>query len=146
MENSLRRSFSTELAKRGGLSEEEVKAIYALGRLFLESGSFVRAATILKGLNELAPDFIPAYLGLGYIYLVNGEFSQAVAQSTQVLRREPANPEGMLMNVIGSLCTGDINSAGTYLGELKDLIEAGTVLNPQLVRLYRLQLVRFQSR
>lgn len=131
---------------RRGYTDAEMESIFALGRLFLESGSFSRAAVILKGLTEVAPEFAPAWLALGYLAIMNGEYEQALSCSSQVLRRNPTSPEAMLMNVICSLSTGDINSAGTYLGELKDGIDGEVINNPQLVRLYQSQLVRFQSR
>jgi tetratricopeptide (TPR) repeat protein len=123
-----------------------MESIFALGRLFLEIGSFSRGAVILKGLTEVAPEFLPAWLALGYVAIMNGEYEQALGHSGQVLRRDPTHPEAMLMNVICSLSTGDINSAGTYLGELKDGIDGDVINNPQLVRLYQSQLVRFQLR
>jgi tetratricopeptide (TPR) repeat protein len=131
---------------RRGYTDAEIESIFALGRLFLESGTFSRASVILKGLTEVAPEYAPGWLALGYIAIMNGEYEQALGHSNQVLRRNPANPEAMLMNVICSLSTGDINSAGTYLGELKDGIDGEQINNPQLVRLYQSQLVRFQSR
>jgi len=145
MNTNIRPRSPSEMIRRG-YTDAEMESIFALGRLFLESGSFARSAVILKGLTEVAPDFAPAWLALGYIAIINGEFEQALGYSSQVLRRNPTNPEAMLMNVICSLSTGDINSAGTYLGELKDGIDGEIINNPQLIRLYQSQLVRFQSR
>lgn len=145
MNTNIRPRSPSEMIRRG-YTDAEIESIFALARLFLESGSFSRASVILKGLIEVAPEFAPAWLALGYIAIMNGEYEQALGQSSQVLRRNPTNPEAMLMNVICSLSTGDINSAGTYLGELKDGIDGETINNPQLIRLYQSQLVRFQSR
>ena len=131
---------------RRGYTDAEMESIFALGRLLIESGSFLRAAVILNGLTEVAPEFAPAWLALGSIAIMNGEYEQALGFSGQVLRRDPTDPEAMLMNVLCSLSTGDINTAGTYLGELKDGIDGEIINNPQLVRLYQSQLVRFQSR
>jgi len=145
MNTSLRPRAPSDMI-RSGYTEAEMQSIYALGRLSLESGNFVRATVILKGVIEVAPEFAPAWLALGYIAIMNSEYEQALTYLSQILRRNPTHPEAMLMNVICSLCTGDINSAGTYLGELKDAIDGDMINNPQLVRLYQSQLVRFQSR
>jgi hypothetical protein len=145
MNTNIRPRSPSDVIRRG-YTDAEIESIFALGRLFVESGSFSRAVVILKGLTEVVPDYAPAWLALGYISIMNGEYEQALGHSGQVLRRNPTQPEAMLMNVICSLCTGDINSAGTYLGELKDAIDGEMINNPQLVRLYQSQLVRFQSR
>ena len=145
MSTHLRSRSPSEVIKRG-YSDEELTNIYALGRLFLECGQLKRAEIIFRGVVEVAPEFAAAWLGLGYIKIVQTEYDLALAEVNQVLRRYPNHPEAMLMNVMCSLSTGDLNAAGTYLGELKDEIDAENITDNYLVRLYRSQLVRFQSR
>jgi Flp pilus assembly protein TadD len=135
----------SEIIKRG-YTDDELSSIFALGRLFLECGNFTKAYSVLRGVAEVAPDYLPAWLGLGYICIMNGDYEQALAMTSQVLRREPSDPQAMLMTVICSLSTGDLNNAGTYLGELKDGIDGDSITEPTLIRLYSSQMVRFQSR
>src|SRR5208337_2603566 len=42
---------------------------YELGRALLEAGDLERAKRIFRGVIKLDKDFIPAYLGLGEVYL-----------------------------------------------------------------------------
>ena len=51
-----------ELVRRS-YSDEEVATLYELGRFCLENGDTRRAEAIMYGLNEVAPDFCPAWLG-----------------------------------------------------------------------------------
>jgi lipopolysaccharide biosynthesis regulator YciM len=46
---------------------------YELGRSLLEAGDLERAKKIFRGVIKLDKDFIPAYLGLGEVYLEGGE-------------------------------------------------------------------------
>ncbi len=50
---------------------------YELGRSLLESGDLERGKKIFRGVIKLDKDFIPAYLGLGEIYLDEGKVKDA---------------------------------------------------------------------
>jgi hypothetical protein len=52
----------------------------------------------------------------------------------------------MLFVVIAALALKDSSMAGTYLGEVGDRIEQGQVSNPNVTRLYKMQLARYQNR
>ncbi len=52
---------------------------YEYGRSLLESGEFDRARKIFRGVIKLDKDFIPAYLGLGEVYLEEGKTKEAGA-------------------------------------------------------------------
>ena len=145
MNAHLRQRSPSEVIRRG-YSDEEIHNVYSLGRLFLEGGAFRRAETVFRGLIEVAPEFMLARLGLAYVHLVAGEHETVLELSRDILRTNPTHPECMLLTVISSLSVGDLNAAGTYLGELKDEIEAQHITDSALIRLYRSQLVRFQSR
>jgi Tfp pilus assembly protein PilF len=145
MSGYLRARSPSEVIKRG-YSDDELANIYALGRLFLECGQLRRAEIVFRGITEVAPEFAPAWLGLGYIKMIQGQYDLALVEVSRALRRHPESPEAMLMNVICSLSTGDLNAAGTFLGELKDEIDAQKISDTFLLRLYRSQLIRFQSR
>jgi hypothetical protein len=55
-------------------------------------------------------------------------------------------PEAMLYLVAIALTMGDLSTAGTYLGEVREAIEAGTISNQHIVRFYKMQLARYQAR
>lgn len=50
---------------------------YELGRRLLEDGNLDKAKRVFKGLLKLDKDFIPAYLGLGEVYLGEGDVAGA---------------------------------------------------------------------
>ncbi len=50
---------------------------YEYGRSLLEAGDLERAKKIFRGVIKLDKDFIPAYLGLGEVYLEDGKIGEA---------------------------------------------------------------------
>jgi lipopolysaccharide biosynthesis regulator YciM len=51
---------------------------YELGRSYLESGDLERAKKVFRGVIKLDKDFIPAYLGLGEVYLEERKTADAL--------------------------------------------------------------------
>lgn len=140
-----RQRVPSEVIRRG-YSDEEVANIYQLGRAFLETGSLRRAEAIFSGLSEVCPDFRPAWMGLTYVHLYSKDLQNALQAARTALRLDPQSVETMLFIVICSMGLGDFNSAGSWLGEVRDRIEGGQVHDNHLIRLYRAQLARYQSR
>jgi Flp pilus assembly protein TadD len=131
---------------RKGYTGEEISDIYALGRTWLESGNVRRAETVMNGINEVAPDFSPAWLGSAYIKSLSGDLDGALAAAKSGLKCAPDSVEAMLYVVTLSLTLGDFSAAGTYLGEVGERIEDGHVVSPSAVRMYKMQLSRYQAR
>jgi tetratricopeptide (TPR) repeat protein len=131
---------------RKGYSAEEIATIYELGRLFLENGYLRKGEIVMRGLTAVAPSYLPAWLGICYVYLTGQRFDAALLAARQALRADPRSSEAMLLLVVALLSTGDYNSAGTYLGEIKEQIDFGELNNPAFVRLYQSQIERFQLR
>lgn len=50
---------------------------YELGRSFLEAGDLEKAKKVFRGVIKLDKDFVPAYLGLGEVYLEEGKQKEA---------------------------------------------------------------------
>lgn len=144
METPRKRAVS-ELLKRS-YSDEEVAAVYDLGRFCLENGELRKAEVIFLGLTEVAPDFALAWLGVAYVRVHSKEWDAAIAASRQALRVSPECAEALLVLASCLLSASDFNSAGTYLGEFGDLIESGQVENPVALRFYKAQLARYQTR
>lgn len=135
----------TEVSRRG-YSDEEIDQIYELGRLFLESGQLRRAEVVMHGLNEVAPDYYAAWLASGYLHILSQDYDAAVLCCQNALRVFSEGPEAMLLLAACLLTTGDFNTAGTYLGEVAEKIDMGKIRNPNVVRLFKMQLARYQSR
>lgn len=143
METSTR--GKSDVSKRG-YSTSEVADIYRLGKLFLETGQLKRAEGLFAGLNEVAPTFAPAWLGTAYIRSQRGEYDEALAATKSALKAQSDMTEAMLYLVALSLTVGDLSTAGTYLGEVREAIESGTVSNQHASRFFRMQLARYQTR
>jgi tetratricopeptide (TPR) repeat protein len=145
MKHYIRTRSPSEVIKRG-YSDEEMQNLFELSRFFLELGYFKRAETILRSLVILAPDFTPVWLGLGYLDIMSKSYETAQQHARKALIIDPLSSEAMLMIVVASLCSDDITSAGSFLGELKEQIASGIITDKKLVRLFESQLARYESR
>ncbi len=143
--NLIRKRSPSEVLRRG-YSDEEISHLYELGRLSLEGGDIRRAEAIFVGLTEVAPDFSSAWLGLACIHMQNRNWESALQCTRAALKVDQNSAAAMLYLVTCLLTTGDFSSAGTYLGELGEMIESGSLEDPQLLRFYRMQLARYQNR
>jgi predicted Zn-dependent protease len=144
-EQGERKRSPSQLLKRG-YSAEEIKNLYELARQFLHIGQIRKAETLFSGITEIAPDFVYAWLGLSYVHICNKQLNEAIFSARQVLRIEPANIEALLYLSACLLTTGDHGAAGTYLGELKERIEQGSITKPEHIRFFKAQLVRYQGK
>lgn len=133
----------SEVIKRG-YSEEEIDSIYALARRCIENGFLRKAERILRGLTSVAPDYVPALLGLAYLSHYHSNVDSAVDYLRQALTYDSASVQGVLMLAVFLLSSGDINTAGTYLGEIREKIESGIITDSNIIRLYKSQVARFQ--
>jgi Flp pilus assembly protein TadD len=142
---SLRKKSPSQVLKKG-YSDEEVQHIYELGRLSLENGNLRRAETIFKGLTEVAPEYWQGWLAMAVMQAQSSKLEEAADSARRALVIEPEAAEAMILLASIYLTLGDYNLAGTHLGEIGDLIESGLTTNPHIIRLYRLQLTRYESR
>lgn len=131
---------------RRNYSDDEVNDIYKLGKLWLETGQHKRAEAIMSGLNEVAPDFAPAWLGTAFLRSVADNYDGALLAANNALRLEPESADAMLYVVAIAMTLGDVATAGTYLGEVGEAIEQGKVSNQNIIRFYKMQLARYQVR
>jgi Flp pilus assembly protein TadD len=132
-------------ALRAVYSKEEQLDIYALAKMSLETGQCKRAEVILKGLTTVVPEFLPAWLALSVAQASLGNIEGANDSARYALKLQPDSPGAMILIVATSLTMGDQSTAGTYLGELKELIEQGIVSDPNLIRLFKMQMVRYHG-
>lgn len=141
---SVRERRLSDVLKRG-YSDAEISHVYELGRFHLENGNLTRAEPVMHGIVSVAPEFVPAWLALTYIYLLQGNPDNAISAARHAAKLDPNSIEANLFLITCLLGTGDYNSAGAYLGEVSDRIERGEG-NPNLVRYFRAQLARYERR
>jgi Tfp pilus assembly protein PilF len=131
---------------RKGYSEEEIECIYRLAYAGLENGNLKQAELIALGLIEVAPNFIPGWLAIAYVRGQDGNYAGAQSACEQALRIDGESIEAMLFLVSYLLTNGDLQSAGTYLGEVADRIDNNQLTDPTLIRFFRAQMLRYQTR
>lgn len=144
MAEQVRKRSPSEVLRRG-YSDEEILEIYEMALIWLEVGDLRRAEAVLTGLTEIAPDIAHPWLALAYVYVTAGRHEEAIACSRQTLRLDPDSIPAMLYLITLHITTNDMNSAGTYLGEVQERVESGLVHNQYHVRYFTLQLARYQS-
>jgi thioredoxin-like negative regulator of GroEL len=111
-----------------------------------EHGEMKRAETIFQGLTEVAPQFAPAFIGMALVQFQAGQQELASQSIKQALKIAPQSTEALLFLIACLLTSGDFSSAGTYLGEVGEMIEEGEVEDPSHIRFFKLQLARYQNR
>jgi predicted Zn-dependent protease len=131
---------------RSSYSSDEIVDIYALGKMWLETGQVKKAEVIMHGLNCVAPEFLAGWVGMSVVQSTLGNIEGALAAAQRALKIDPQSAQAMLCVVVASLNMNDMSTAGTLLGEVGDLIDAQSVTDPNVTRLYKMQLARYQSK
>ncbi len=139
-------SSSTNESVRSSYSKDEVFDIYALGKMWLETGQVRKAETIMIGLNTVAPDFLPAWLGTALVHGTLGDMEASYRAAERAFKLAPESSEAMLFLIAAALTLNDSATAGTLLGEVGELIQGGKVSDPNVVRFYKMQLARYQGK
>jgi len=134
----------SDVLKRG-YSDAEIDHIYELGRFHLENGNMASAEPLMQGITVVAPEYVPAWLGLCYIHLLQGNQDSAMNTARHALRLDQNSIEASLFLITCLLSIGDFTSAGALLGEVADRLERGEG-SVNLKRYYRAQLARYERR
>ena len=134
---------SSNSAPRANYSKEELSDIYALAKMWLETGQIKRAEVAVKGLTTVAPEFMPGWLARCVVESSLGNVESALQAARRALKLQPESATAMMLIVTASLTIGDISTAGTYLGEVGELVEQGKIAEPNLIRLFKMQMARY---
>lgn len=129
-----------------GYANEELESLYTLGRHYLEIGRFYSAKNIFNGLVSVSPEFVKAWQGLTVTCLLSGSINEAAGAARQLLRIDPGSILGHLLLVDTQLIQKDFNSAGTALGEISEMIEKSPAVSPNLIKIFKALLVRFEHK
>ena len=143
--SSLPERYSMDVAKHG-YSEDEINQLYEFGRFMLENGQYKRAEAIFNGLTEVVPGFAPGWLGAAYLQIIAKDYDAATVSARHAVRTDPQLVEATLYLIVCLLTGGDLNGAGTLLGEIGEKVDSGAIDNPNCIRLFKAQLARYQSR
>lgn len=136
---------SASLVKRE-YSKDELELLYELARFHLEGGKIRAAETILEGLVAVAPDYADAWLAKSYVSVIDQDYDAAIFASRQVLRIEPTYAAANIILTSCFLRSEDYHAAGTHLGEVAELIESGAVTDKNIIRMYKMLLLKFQNK
>jgi predicted Zn-dependent protease len=128
---------------RSSYSKEELVDMYALTKMFLETGQIKRAEVIARGLTTVAPEFVPGWLALSVVSATQGNIETALEAGRKALKYQPDSTAAMMLIVTSAMTLGDLGTAGTYLGELKEMIDQGSISDPNVLRLYKMQMARY---
>jgi predicted Zn-dependent protease len=130
---------------RSSYSKEELVDMYALAKMFLETGQIKRAEVIAQGLTLVAPEFVPGWLALSVVSASLGNVEASLEAARKALKYQPDSASAMMLIATTAMTTGDVGTAGTYLGEIKELVDQGSISDPNLLRLYRMQMARYEQ-
>ncbi len=139
------KASSASESHRTTYSKEEIADIYALAKMSLETGQVKRAEVIVRGLTTVAPEFVPGWLALAVCHSTLGNIDAAQDAARRVLKIQPDSAAAMMLIVTSALTLGDMGTAGTYLGEVGELVEQGRIADPNLLRLFKMQMARFSQ-
>lgn len=139
------RSSEAPETVRSSYSKEELVDMYALAKMSLETGQIKRAEVITQGLTTVAPDFVPGWLALSVVSASLGNIEHSLEAARKALKIQPDSAPAMMLIVTTAMTLGDAGTAGTYLGEVKEMIEQGRVSDPNIIRLFRMQMVRYSQ-
>lgn len=127
-------------------SAKEVELIYSLGRFYLETGKFQSANYIFAGLCQIAPDYVPAWLGKASANFLLSRVDEAKVAASHALRLMPESVEAQFMLITALLGEGDFSAAGAKLGEIKDLVDNQKIRQEDLLRYFQMLMLRFEYR
>lgn len=136
-------SAPSSSSPRVNYSKDELSDIYALSKMWLESGQLKKAGALARGLTSVAPDFVPGWLVMSVVESSMGNVEAALNAARKALKLQPDCAQAMMLIVTTSLTLGDISTAGTYLGEVGDLVEQEKIADPNLLRLFKMQMARY---
>lgn len=77
------------------------------------------------------------------MYASAGNIAAALDAARRVLKLQPDSAAAMMLVVTTALTLGDASTAGTYLGEVGEMIDQGGIVDPHLLRLFRMQMSRY---
>jgi len=144
-EGRMMRSAGGSDSTRTNYSKEELVDIYALAKMFLETGQIKRAEVIAQGLISVAPEFVPGWLVMSVVAATLGSVEVSLEAARKALKLQPDSAPAMMLIVTTAMTLGDAGTAGTYLGEVKEMIEQGRVSDPNLLRLFKMQMARYSQ-
>ena len=133
-----------EIGRERVYSDDEQIALYELGRFLYSVGSLRRAEMIAEGLIAVAPRFAEGWLLRAVLFWHRWQTVEAEDAVRQSLRCNSDSLEASLLFVSCLLTRQDLQSAGTFLGEIGERMAESSKVDQRLRRFYESQIVRYQ--
>ncbi len=127
-------------------SDQELFAIYELGKMYYEMGYFAPAERIFSGLVEVDGGITPARIGLGLVKLESGLYNESATFFRAELQDGSHSIEAKIGLSAAFVATNEISRARSILGQIeKDLREAPSAISPEVGKLWEALVIRCRS-
>ena len=122
-------------------SDEELSAIYELGRLYFEMGYFAPAERVFNGLSAVDNGSTPARLGVGLVKLETGLYQEAAAHFRVCLQNDICPSSSKLALCATYIAVREISRARSILSEIRKSGELSAA-SPDVKRFYEALTIR----
>jgi tetratricopeptide (TPR) repeat protein len=102
------------------LAPEDPAALRQLGIIYVDQGQILQAYPLLKKASELQPDDPEIQLKFATVLLSSGAYSAARDAAVQILEKQPANEQALLLLVDASRSPDDIENARKLVQSLRE--------------------------
>lgn len=99
-----------------------------------QTGATAEATALLKEITAKAPDYIPAWILLGNVALIEKKYAEVVAHLENVFGRDPGNYEARLLEGQALIAKGDAKKAIEAFERLKTAYQRSPMLLYHLAR------------
>ena len=127
-------------------SNDELAAIYELGRLYFEMGYFAPAERIFGGLSSVDDARTPARIGLGLVKLERGLYQEAATHFRLALQSGSFELQAKLGLCASFIAAGELGRAQSILGEISKSLENGQDLEAEEKRLFEALILRTRKK
>ena len=117
-------------------TQEELIALYELGRMYFEMGYFAPAERIFNGLSEIDGGFTPARIGIGLVKLERGQHAEALNHFRAALQQGRFPLHAQLALTSSFIATGEVARAKSSLAQVAAEMEKSSTDFPELRALW----------
>ena len=123
-------------------TNEELTAIYELGRVYFEMGYFAPAERIFSGLSVVDEGRSLSRLGLGLIKLERGLYQEAVTHFRAALESGSSEIQAKLGLCASFIAMDQVPRAQSILREISQAMQSGQPVEGEVKRLFEAFAIR----